>query len=245
VARYHPANIHPPKGRPMSPLSPRLPDEVLHLRETLPLKPAAVPLRGQVVTLKPLVLERDLAALHALSDGREIVRGDRTIAPYDAELLIWRYMFEGPFESADALGAHLQAQLDAPNGLPYTVFDNATDQPVGVANYLNNSPRDLKIELGSIWYSPIAQRTHANLDTTHLLTGHAFQLGYRRVEWKCHAHNQRSRRSALRMGFTFEGVQEQHMIVKGTSRDTAWFRVLAHEWPQVSAHQRALLAQTF
>jgi len=30
--------------------------------------------------------------------------------------------------------------------------------------------------------------------------------------------NERSRRAALRMGFTFEGIQESHMIVKGKNR---------------------------
>jgi RimJ/RimL family protein N-acetyltransferase len=35
------------------------------------------------------------------------------------------------------------------------------------------------------------------------------------------------------LGFQFEGVQEAHFIVKGRSRDTAWFRILQDEWPAV------------
>ena len=65
-------------------------------------------------------------------------------------------------------------------------------------------------------------------------------LGYRRVEWKCNARNERSRRAAQRLGFTFEGVQDAHMIAKGRNRDTAWFRLLAHEWE--AGGRAALLA---
>ena len=75
--------------------------------------------------------------------------------------------------------------------------------------------------------------TMANLEATYLLLQHAFNLGYRRVEWKCDALNGRSRKAALRMGFKFEGIQESHFIIKGRNRDTAWFRILDSEWPEV------------
>ena len=104
-------------------------------------------------------------------------------------------------------------------------------------------PAHLRIELGSIWYSPLAQRTGANTEATYLMLGHAFDLGYRRVECKCDTLNQRSRNAALRMGFTFEGIQEAHYIVKGRNRDTAWFRILDHEWPAVKVRLEGLLPQ--
>jgi RimJ/RimL family protein N-acetyltransferase len=66
----------------------------------------------------------------------------------------------------------------------------------------------------------------------YVLARHVFEeLGYRRYEWKCNALNEASRRAALRLGFTFEGIFRQHMIVKGRSRDTAWFSMLDCEWP--------------
>jgi len=55
------------------------------------------------------------------------------------------------------------------------------------------------------------------------------------MEWKCDAANGRSRRAAERLGFTFEGVFRQHMVVKGRNRDTAWFSMLDREWPVVRA----------
>jgi hypothetical protein len=36
-------------------------------------------------------------------------------------------------------------------------------------------------------------------------------------------------------------MQESHMIVKDRSRDTAWFRMLDTEWPEVKAMLEALL----
>jgi RimJ/RimL family protein N-acetyltransferase len=92
------------------------------------------------------------------------------------------------------------------------------------------------LELGNIWYGPSAQRTEANTEVTFLMLEEAFErLGHRRVEWKCDALNARSRAAALRLGFTFEGVFRQHMVIKGRNRDTAWFAMLDHEWPAARA----------
>jgi hypothetical protein len=70
----------------------------------------------------------------------------------------------------------------------------------------------------------------------YLMARHAFDtLGYRRYEWKCNALNAPSRRAARRLGFTFEGIFRQHMIVKGRSRDTAWFAMIDRDWPAIRA----------
>jgi hypothetical protein len=61
---------------------------------------------------------------------------------------------------------------------------------------------------------------------------HAFEdMNYRRYEWKCDALNMPSRRAALRLGFTYEGLFRQHMVVKRRNRDTAWYSMLDTEWP--------------
>jgi RimJ/RimL family protein N-acetyltransferase len=222
-------------------IGPALPEEVLARARTLPLKPAPVTLEGRCVRLVPLDLARDLDALHVVSNGDPITLGERSIGRYDPETIIWRYLAGGPFASAAGLAAFLRPQIEADNGLPLCVLDAATDRPVGVVNFMTNFPMHLKIELGNIWYSPIVQRTKANLESTYLMLAHAFTLGYRRVEWKCDALNERSRRSALRMGFQFEGIQEAHFIVKGRNRDTAWFRLLDHEWPGVKERLATML----
>jgi RimJ/RimL family protein N-acetyltransferase len=218
-----------------------LPADRLALRSKLPLKPEPVELTGRYVRLAPLDVARDVDRLFQISNGQPCRIGERTSDAYDAEALIWRYMFGGPFATAVEMAGWLQAQVDAPNGLALTVFDMTTGSPIGVANYINNVPEHLKIELGNIWYSPLAQRTAANTEASYLLARHAFGLGYRRLEWKCDSLNERSRRAALRLGFTFEGIHEFHLIVKGRNRDTAWFRMLDHEWPAVRERLEALL----
>jgi RimJ/RimL family protein N-acetyltransferase len=220
----------------------QLPDDVLARRARLPVKPAPVVLTGERVHLRPLDLQDDVEALHAVSNGRRAVVGHRAVDSYDPDALIWRYMSGGPFASATDLAGWLRPQMEAANGLCLCVADCETEAPVGVVNFINNIPEHLKIELGSIWYSPLAQRTGANTEATYLMLRHAFGLGYRRVEWKCDALNIRSRHAATRMGFRFEGIQEAHFIVKGRNRDTAWFRILDHEWPRVQSHLEGLLA---
>lgn len=226
---------------PFPELSAPLPEDVLARRAALPVKPVPVSLEGRIIRLEPLDIERDAETLHSLTNGSPITLGSRTFPAYDPELLVWRYMFAGPFASLDEFTAYLHALLAPPNALPMTVFERETGLPIGIACFMSNAPADLKIELGSISYSPIAQGTGANTEATYLMLRHAFSLGYRRLEWKCNALNERSRRSALRMGFQFEGIQEYHMIVKGRSRDTAWFRILDHEWAVVRQRLESLL----
>lgn len=217
------------------PQPPPLPESVLARRAALPVKVAPVALDGRYVRLVPLDLATHTDTLYRISNGSPLSIGGRSIGGYDPEAMIWRHMSGGPFANADGMGAFLRGSVEAPNGLALCVIDRGLNSPVGVATYMNNVPEHLKVELGSIWYSPIAQRTPANLEATYLMLRHALQLGYRRVEWKCDALNDRSRRAALRMGFTFEGIHEAHFIVKGRNRDTAWFRILAGEWNAVKA----------
>jgi RimJ/RimL family protein N-acetyltransferase len=205
----------------MHPAPPPLPAEVLARRERLPKKPAAVTLTGAGVQLRPLDLDGDLAALHAISSGP------------DSEARVWRWMSGGPFADPAALRTWLAVQDAAPDGRPFTVL--SAGRPAGVANLIANQPSHLKIELGTIWYGMAAQRTGVSREATRLLLAHVFSLGYRRAEWKCDALNEASRRAALSYGFRFEGIQDAHYIIKSRNRDTAWFRMLDHEWAAAGA----------
>lgn len=94
-------------------------------------------------------------------------------------------------------------------------------------------------EIGNVLWGPGLRRTPAATEAVFLLLDHLFTLGARRVEWKCDNRNDASKAAALRLGFTFEGVFRQHMLVKGENRDTAWFSLLDSEWP---LRRRAILA---
>jgi RimJ/RimL family protein N-acetyltransferase len=103
------------------------------------------------------------------------------------------------------------------------------------------------IEVGSILFTPALQRTLGATEAMYLMAHHVFEdLGYRRYEWKCNALNEPSRRAALRLGFRFEGIFRQHMIIKGRNRDTAWYAMLDFEWPaRKASFERWLAPENF
>jgi RimJ/RimL family protein N-acetyltransferase len=108
-------------------------------------------------------------------------------------------------------------------------------------------PQQGVIEVGGIAYSPRLQRRPGGTEAMYLMMRRVFdELGYRRYEWKCNALNAPSRKAALRYGFAFEGILRQHMIVKGRSRDTAYYSMLDNEWPaRKAAFERWLAPENF
>jgi RimJ/RimL family protein N-acetyltransferase len=146
---------------------------------------------------------------------------------------LWRYLWEGPFAERSAFDVSLKAMEASEDPLYLAIVDNDTRKAVGRASYLRIEPKHRCIEVGGILFSPLLQRTPASTEAMYLMMRHAFEdLGNRRYEWKCDARNEPSRRAALRLGFTFEGIFRQHMIIKGQNRDTAWFSLLDKEWPR-------------
>lgn len=146
---------------------------------------------------------------------------------------MWTYLSCGPFGDEAEMCTWLRECAASDDPLFLTVVSR-TAGPVGMASFLNVETAMRRLELGHIWYAPGAQRTEANTEAVYLMLREAFDvLGHRRAEWKCDALNARSRAAALRLGFTFEGVFRNHMIVKGRSRDSARFSIVDAEWPAI------------
>jgi RimJ/RimL family protein N-acetyltransferase len=82
----------------------------------------------------------------------------------------------------------------------------ASGEAVGVASYLRIRPDCGSIEVGHLNFSPRLQRTPAATEAMFLMMRHAFELGYRRYEWKCDSLNEPSRKAARRLGLSFEGI---------------------------------------
>jgi RimJ/RimL family protein N-acetyltransferase len=193
-------------------------------------RPQPVVLSGRVVTLHPFDRPAHAEALYQASHG-----------PQKEDL--WRYMSEGPFANQSDFDAAFDKKAGSRDPLFWAIVDNATGQPVGQASYLRIDPTHRVIEVGNIIFTPNLQRSSGATEAMYLMARHAFEdLGYRRYEWKCNALNEPSRRAALRLGFIFEGVFRQHMIIKGRNRDTAWFAMLDSEWPQRRANFERWLA---
>lgn len=174
-------------------------------------------LHGRYVRLEPLSLRhaRELwAAFSADTDGR-----------------LWTYMHAGPFADEAEFTVWLThlATLDALH--PYAIVDGGTGIAVGFASYLRVDPDSRTIEVGWVTFSPHLQRTRLATDTMFVMMREAFALGYRRYEWKCNALNAPSIAAAHRLGFSFDGVFRQALVVKGRNRDTAWFSVIDADWP--------------
>lgn len=117
----------------------------------------------------------------------------------------------------------------------YAIVEKAAGKAVGVASHLRIDPRNGSIEVGHIAYSPLLQRTPAATEAMYLLMERAFELGYRRYEWKCNALNAPSRVAAQRLGLSYEGIFRQAIISKGRNRDTAWYAAIDKEWPALKA----------
>lgn len=143
----------------------------------------------------------------------------------------WTYLPYGPFHSRSEYTTWIAERADSRDPLFFAIVDAATGRAVGVASYLRIDPANGVIEVGHLYFSPALQGTTAATEAMYLMMRHAFDLGYRRYEWKCDALNAPSRRAALRLGFQFEGIFRQAVVVKGRNRDTAWFSVIDGEWP--------------
>jgi RimJ/RimL family protein N-acetyltransferase len=176
-----------------------------------------VTLRGRSVTLEPLNAEQ-----HA-SDLWQAVRGRDEL---------WTYLFDGPYANEGEFRRAVEVKQSATGAVFLAIVPAAAGIAAGWASLMRMEPAHGVIEVGSILLSPALQRTTAATEAMYLMAGHVFDhLGYRRYEWKCNAENLPSRRAAQRLGFTFEGIFRQHMVIKNKNRDTAWFSMLDHEWP--------------
>ena len=181
------------------------------------------------VDLVPLLSAKHSDALWAATRGH--VNND-----------LWSYMPWGPFVTREAFDAHMADLEKGEDRIAYAIVDRSTGLAVGYATYLRIDEPNRVIEVGGILYSPLLQRTRGATEAMYLMAKYVFEvLGYRRYEWKCNTLNAPSRAAALRLGFQFEGIFRQHMIVKGQNRDTAWFAMLDSEWPARKAAFEAWL----
>jgi RimJ/RimL family protein N-acetyltransferase len=200
---------------------------------TPPPRPPLDPMTGRTCRVEPLDVRRHAADLHAANlvdaDGRN-----------------WTYLPYGPFATLDDYRTWVTSIAGKNDPQFHTIVDLSTQQAVGVASYLRIDPAAGSIEVGHINYSPRLQRTVASTEAMYLMMRRAFELGYRRYEWKCNALNAPSRAAAERLGFSYEGVFRQATVVKGRNRDTAWYAMIDREWPAIDrAFQRWLDPSNF
>lgn len=183
-----------------------------------PSLPSDAPIPGRYCRLERLDPGRHATSLHAAHS-------------IDHEGRMWTYLGYGPFGTEADYRAWMAGVCGKNDPLFFAILDPLGSQALGVASYLRIGPQNGSLEIGHLAFSPLLQRTRAATEAVFLMLQQAFDLGYRRCEWKCDALNAPSRAAALRLGFTFEGIFRQAAVVKGRNRDTAWYSITEDDWP--------------
>lgn len=166
--------------------------------------------------------------------AEQLFAADQLDAPGES----WTYLPYGPFTTPADYRRWIEQVSGGDDPLFYAIIDTdraaggEEQRAVGVLSLLRIQPEVGVIEVGHVHYSPLLQRRRAATEAQYLVAGHTFdELGYRRLEWKCDALNAPSRSAAERLGFSYEGTFRQATVVKGRSRDTAWYSITDGEWP--------------
>ncbi|KMT55652.1 GNAT family N-acetyltransferase [Pseudomonas fildesensis] len=193
--------------------------------------PTAQLLEGRFIRLEKLDTARHADGLWQALEGP------------GADPKLWDYLPYGPF--ADRAAFDVWLNKHARNSDPYffSVIDRASGDVQGIFSLMSIFPEHGRIEIGHVTFGASMQRSPKSTEAVYLLAKYAFDQGNRRLEWKCNNANGRSKYAAERLGFSFEGVFRQHMVVKGNNRDTAWYSILDSEWPAIGAGFEAWLSE--
>jgi RimJ/RimL family protein N-acetyltransferase len=185
-------------------------------------RPARDVIIGQFCRLEPLDPERHAVELFSAFSSAPDQR-------------MWTYLPYGPFESAEHYAEWCRSVSQSSDPQFFAIVELTSQQPVGVASFLRIDPANGCIEVGHLQFSPRMQQTTVATEAMFLMMQTAFELGYRRYEWKCDAFNAPSRAAARRLGFQYEGLFRQAVIYKQRTRDTTWYSIIDTEWPGLRA----------
>lgn len=145
----------------------------------------------------------------------------------------WTYLPVGPFRTRDDYYEWAVGAEKSGDPLHFAVISLRSGAPVGTLSLMRHAPAAGVVEVGFVVFSRRLARTPESTEAQYLLMRYAFEaLGNRRYEWKCDSLNAPSRAAAERLGFSYEGLFRQAVVVKGRNRDTAWYSILDGEWPR-------------
>jgi len=190
--------------------------------------------------VEPVVLEGRIVRLEPLSMAHL-----DDLAKVALDPAIWRWTLARPTDRA-ILGEWIKAALaNAATGaeMPFATLDAATGKAIGSTRFMSIVPEHRRLEIGWTWLGKARQLSGANREAKLLQMTHAFEaLGANRVEFKTDSLNEPARRALLGIGSTFEGIFRNHMIMPGGRlRHSAYYSVVAEEWPAVRARLEAAI----
>ncbi|WP_347016196.1 GNAT family N-acetyltransferase [Acinetobacter seifertii] len=182
--------------------------------------PLNITLSSHRIRLRLLTIEDSKDLITAASDG-ELWNLPFTVVP-----------------SAETVDDYIQHALEgyqAGTVLPFVVEDIATGKIIGSTRFWKIDRKNLKLEIGSTWYSKPWQRTYANTEAKYLLLQYAFEeLNCVRVQFTTDVLNEKSQNAILRIGAQKEGVvRNERIMPNGRKRNSVRFSIIDEEWPSI------------
>jgi len=182
--------------------------------------PLNITLSSERIRLRILTIEDSKALVAAASDG-ELWNLPFTVVP-----------------SAETIDDYIQHALEgyqAGTVLPFIVEDIATRKIIGSTRFWKIDRKNLKLEIGSTWYSKSWQRTYVNTEAKYLLLQYAFEeLNCVRVQFTTDVLNEKSQNAILRLGAQKEGVvRNERIMPNGRKRNSVRFSIIDEEWPSI------------
>jgi len=179
-----------------------------------------------------IILSSDRIRLRLLKleDSRDLVA-----AASDGELWNLPFTVVPSAETIDDYIHHALEGYQAGTVLPFTVEDIATGKIIGSTRLWKIDRKNLKLEIGSTWYSKSWQQTYANTEAKYLLLQYAFEeLNCVRVQLTTDVLNEKSQNAILRLGAQKEGVvRNERIMPDGRKRNSVRFSIIDEEWPNI------------
>lgn len=127
--------------------------------------------------------------------------------------------------------AQMTAVREEHVGQPWAVVVQGV--PIGSTSYLAIEVELGALEIGWTWYHKDFWASEVNPTCKLLLMSYAFDdLGVDRISLKCDQLNTRSQAAIKKLGVQYDGTLRHHRLrPDGSVRDTAYFSMLADEWP--------------
>ena len=182
-----------------------------------------VTLQGKHATLVPLNMDHCPVLIEAAKDGE-----------------LWKIWYAS-VPSPEKMAAEIEKRLASHRQgvmLPFTVIDNATQQPIGMTTYYNIDLMNRRCGIGWTWYRKSAQRTAINTECKLLLLTHAFEkLDCIALTLSANAFNVESRRAIERLGAKLDGILRNLKIMpNGVICDFYHYSIIKSEWAAIKAN---------
>lgn len=162
------------------------------------------------------------------------------LLPHALEPEIWLYIPYGNINTLEKLQNMISGLLrkqETGSDLCYTVFHQASNQPIGMTRYIGVDRGNYGVEIGGTWYGKDYRRSAVNTEAKYLLLRHAFEVfACQRVQIQSDVRNERSQRAIERLGAVREGIMRKNKrMPDGHQRNSIMYSIIDNEWPAIKA----------